>query len=73
MIRVASKVIYRVSYEGGITMYLDPGFGSMVVQIIIAGAAVVGTYLFIVRDKLKSLLFKNKSKASEPTEHKTLD
>ena len=27
-------------------MYLDPGFGSMIIQVIIGGAAAMGTGLF---------------------------
>ena len=41
-------------------MYLDPGFGGMLVQIIIAVAAGVGALGFIMRKKIKSLFSKGK-------------
>ena len=53
--------------EGGIAMYLDPGFGSMLIQFVVAGIAVVGAYLFIIRSKIK-MLFSRKKGASEETE-----
>jgi hypothetical protein len=37
-------------------MYLDPGFGSMVIQMAIAGAAALGAWLFMFRQKIKKLL-----------------
>ncbi|MBR2570608.1 MAG: hypothetical protein IKE30_00545 [Clostridia bacterium] len=36
-------------------MYLDPGFASMLIQIIIAAFAVCGAYLFVFKNKVKSL------------------
>ena len=37
----------------------------MVIQLIIAAFAASGAYLFIIRKKIKSLLFKNKDTATE--------
>ena len=37
-------------------MYLDPGFGSMVIQIVIAGIAAMGAGFFMFRQKIKKLL-----------------
>lgn len=37
-------------------MYLDPGFGSMVIQIVIAGIAAMGTGFFMFRQKIKEWL-----------------
>ena len=34
-------------------MYLDPGFGSMVIQLIIGGIAAVGTGFFLFRQRIK--------------------
>ena len=34
-------------------MYLDPGFGSMVVQLIIGGIAAIGAGFFLFRQKIK--------------------
>lgn len=33
-------------------MYLDPGFGSMIIQFIIAGIAACGMYAVIFRKKI---------------------
>ncbi|MDR0525654.1 MAG: hypothetical protein LBG90_07275 [Spirochaetaceae bacterium] len=33
-------------------MYLDPGFGSMLIQAIIGGIAVAGSGLFLFRQKV---------------------
>lgn len=35
-------------------MYLDPGFGSMIIQFIVAGIAAVGMYAVIFRNKIKN-------------------
>ena len=45
-------------------MYLDPGFGSMIVQIVIAAIAVCGGYLVIFRKKIAAFFRKNKNDAS---------
>ncbi|GHT87804.1 hypothetical protein FACS1894137_15510 [Spirochaetia bacterium] len=34
-------------------MYLDPGFGSMVIQLVIAGIAAAGSFLYLFRQKIK--------------------
>jgi hypothetical protein len=36
---------------GGFFMYLDPGFGSMVIQIIIASIATFSAYFIVVKRK----------------------
>ena len=61
-------------------MYLDPGFGSMLIQVVVAGIAVAGAYLFIIRSKIKKLFSKKKGVAEEPenpseesNENETLD
>lgn len=36
-------------------MYLDPGFGSMVVQVVVAAIAGCGVVLYSIRRKLRSL------------------
>lgn len=50
-------------------MYLDPGFGGMLVQLIVAIAAVGGAVLFSFRKKIKTLFSKNKDStpASRPS------
>lgn len=46
-------------------MYLDPGFGSMVIQFVIAGIAAGGAYLFIIREKIKRIFMKKKDRDAE--------
>ena len=43
-------------------MYLDPGFGGMLVQILVAVAAAGGAIAFSLRKKIKKLFSKNKNK-----------
>ncbi len=40
--------------------YLDPGTGSMLLQVIIAALAVIGGFLFMIREKVKKLFSKKK-------------
>jgi len=35
-------------------MYLDPGFGSMVIQLAIGGIAALGTGFFLFRERIKA-------------------
>jgi len=42
-------------------MYLDPGFGGMLVQLIVAIVAVGGAIIFSFRKKIKNLFTKNKT------------
>lgn len=48
-------------------MYLDPGFGGMLIQIIVAIVAAGGALLFALRKKIKALFSKNKKKDSSKT------
>jgi len=41
-------------------MYLDPGFGGMLVQVLIAIVAAGGILMFSLRRKIKALFSKNK-------------
>ena len=43
-------------------MYLDPGFGSMLLQIIVAFAAIGGATIFMLRKKVRALFKKDKAK-----------
>jgi hypothetical protein len=47
-------------------MYLDPGFGSMVIQALVGLIAVAGTSFFMFRQKIKALIHgrKNKDRAA---------
>ena len=42
-------------------MYLDPGFGGMLLQVIVALAAVGGAILFSLRKKITGLFKKGKN------------
>ena len=40
-------------------MYLDPGFGGMLIQIIVAIVAMSGTLIFIFKKKIREIFKKN--------------
>jgi len=42
-------------------MYLDPGFGSMVIQAFIGLAAVAGSSFFLFRQKIKAFFCRSKN------------
>jgi len=42
-------------------MYLDPGFGGMLVQVLVVVAAVGGGVLFSIRKKIRGLFSKDKT------------
>jgi hypothetical protein len=44
-------------------MYLDPGFGGMLIQVIVALAAVGGAIVFSARKKIRTLFSKKKQGA----------
>ena len=46
-------------------MYLDPGFGGMLIQIIVALIAAGGAIAFSMRKKIKAMFSKNKAQ-TEP-------
>lgn len=37
-------------------MYLDPGFGSMIIQVVVAAIASCGVVLMIMKSKIKEFL-----------------
>jgi hypothetical protein len=47
-------------------MYLDPGFGSMIIQVFVGLIAVAGTSLYMFRQKIKAFIQgrKNKGRAA---------
>ena len=57
--------------RGGKVMYLDPGFGGMILQVIVALVAVGGAIVYSARRKIKELF--SKKKDGEVNEAKTLD
>ena len=48
-------------------MYLDPGFGGMLVQVIVAIVAVSGGILYSLRRKIRGLFKKDGSKPKTET------
>jgi len=44
-------------------MYLDPGFGGMLVQVVVAIVAVGGGIIYSLRRKIRNLFSKNKNEA----------
>ena len=59
-------------------MYLDPGFGGMLVQLIVVLAAVGGGVIFSLRKKIRNLFSRDKTppadfKAQEVTDDDAVD
>ena len=52
-------------------MYIDPGFGGMLLQIILAIIAVGGGILYSLRRKIRSLFSKNKDEKINQDSYKT--
>jgi len=48
-------------------MYLDPGFGSMVIQVIVAALAAGGAYLLIFKKRIVSFFKSRGSRNSAST------
>ena len=46
-------------------MYIDPGFGGMLIQIVVTVIAAGGAIAFSMRKKIRALFSKNKSGSSE--------
>lgn len=46
-------------------MYLDPGFGSMLIQLLVAGFAVLGGFFVAFRKKLKNHFKKGQVEENE--------
>lgn len=44
-------------------MYLDPGFGSMIIQLIVGAAAAIGVFFFAFKNKIKDFFSKKKTSA----------
>lgn len=51
-------------------MYFDPGFGSMIIQVIVAALAGLGAYFYMIRSKLSAWFHRkdNKDEAVEQAE-----
>ena len=47
-------------------MYLDPGFGGMMLQIVVAIVAAGGAIVFAMRKKIRALFSKNREDESVP-------
>ena len=54
-------------------MYLDPAFGGMLLQVIIAIVAVGGGIIYSFRRKIKAFFSKNKNETKKVVEQSTSD
>lgn len=55
-------------------MYLDPGFGSMIIQLLVAGFAVLSGFFVVFRKKLKNHFHKGQAMEDEqPLEDETAE
>lgn len=52
------KIIPR---NEGVVMYLDPGFGSMVVQAILASIAGLAAVFYLLKNRISGFFKKNKA------------
>lgn len=50
-------------------MYLDPGFGSMVIQVIVAAIAAGGALYFAMKTKIKGLFSKKNEGKEQDVQH----
>jgi len=57
---------YVLTFLGASKMYLDPGFGGMLVQVLVAVVAAGGIVLFSLRRKIRALFSKNKEAVASP-------
>lgn len=56
------RYLYMKTYIiGGVKLYIDPGFGSMIIQFVVATIAVLGGGLYVFKNKIKSFLSKDRS------------
>ena len=46
-------------------MYFDPGTGSLIIQLFLAGLASIGAFLIVFKNKVKSFFKKDKDKKDE--------
>ena len=53
----AETYLGKVAYD----MYLDPGFGQMIIQVVVAAIAVGGAYFVLFKSKLRSFFKKDKA------------
>ena len=52
-------------------MYLDPGFGGMLIQVLVAIVAAGGILIFSIRRKLRTLFSRNKRNDTDRAETDT--
>jgi len=60
--------VKKIKRTGSECMYLDPGFGGMLVQVVVVLIAVGGAILFSLRKKLSQLFSRSKSE-TQPIEN----
>lgn len=49
-------------------MYIDPNFGSMIIQLVVALIAGFGAYILMFRNKVSSLVFRKQRVQEETVE-----
>ena len=55
-------------------MYLDPGFGSMVIQLLIGGIAAIGAGFFMFRQKIKDFFkFRSSKEPDKKTDNEEIE
>lgn len=54
-------------------MYLDPGFGSMIIQVIVAAFAACGMCLAIFRNRIKALFQRKKNEQASAVAPEDVD
>lgn len=59
---------FRLFFSAPI-LYLDPGSGSLLVQLLLAAALGIGVAVRIYWNKLKSLFGGHKSGSNDPSDH----
>lgn len=63
MLHVGIRYQLYVKQKEDDKMYFDPGMGSLIIQTIIAGIAVVGGYFAFAKTKFKNRFSKDKSES----------
>jgi uncharacterized protein HemX len=68
MLRLIGNIRSTILNLEGVTMYIDPGTGSVLLQIILAAALSLGVVIRIFWKKIKALFSKNSNTTSAEDE-----
>ena len=61
--------IIIMAWAGLLPLYLDPGSGSILIQLILAGALGVGVIVRIFWSNIKNLFTRKQDKSGKPGDH----